>query len=358
MTPCICAEGALVVFTTVKKAAVMAAVILLLAAVSCAGSSPDPSSAPVNTEPLTDTAIVFGDLNWNSVIVQNHIAQFIVEEGYGYSTENIFGGTLPILQGLRRGDVHIAMEVWLPNQPESWDEGLAEGAVFSAGQSLGHDWQSAFVIPAYLQEQYPELNSVEDLKDPQYRKLFAETGTGGRARLVSCVIGWACDAANSAQIEGYGLSEHVNILNPGSGAALNDDLYGAYERQEPWLGYQWGTNEPALRLDLVRLQEPFFSERCWATTQACAYADSTIIIGVNSVLRELAPDVVAMLEKWDFDINAVYKPLVRWQQENPDASGEETALWWLSNHPDVWSQWVTEEAESSIRAALEMGPAP
>ena len=265
----------------------MAAAILLLAAiaVACADSGPAPSSAPANTEPLTDTTIVFGDLNWNSVIVQNRIAQFIVEEGYGYSTENIFGGTLPILQGLRRGDVHIAMEVWLPNQPESWDEGLAEGAVFSAGESLGHDWQSAFVIPAYLQEQYPELNSVEDLKDPQYRELFAETGTGGKARLVSCVIGWACDATNSAQIEGYGLPEHVKILNPGSGPALNADLYGAYEKQEPWLGYQWGTNEPALRLELVRLQEPPFSKECWATTRACAYPDSTIVIGVNSVLR-------------------------------------------------------------------------
>ena len=336
----------------------MATAILVLAAVSCAVSGSAPSSAPENPAPLTDTILVFGDLNWNSAIIQNRIAQYIVEKGYGYSTENILGGTLPILQGLRRGDVHIAMEVWIPNQPAAWDEALAEGAVFTPGQSLGHDWQSAFVIPAYLQQQYPELDSVEDLKDPQYRELFARTGTGGKARLVSCVIGWACDAANEAQVKGYGLSEHVKILNPGSGAALNADLYGAYEKQEPWLGYQWGTNEPALRLELVRLQEPPFSEECWATTQACAYADSTIIIGVNSVLRELAPDVVAMLERWDFNLNAVYKPLVRWQNEHPDASDGETAVWWLSNHPDAWSQWVTDEAESSIRAELGMGPTP
>ena len=40
------------------------------------------------------------------------------------------------------------------------------------------------------------------------------------------------------------------------GAALNADLYGAYEKGEPWLGYQWGTNDPALLLDLVQLEEP------------------------------------------------------------------------------------------------------
>ena len=267
-------------------------------------------------------------------------------------------GTLPILQGLRRGDIHIAMEVWIPNQPEVWDQAVVEGAVFTAGRSLGHDWQSAFVIPAYLQEQYPELDSVEDLSEPHFREVFATTDTAGRARLISGVIGWACDATNAAQIEGYGLSEHVRVVNPGSGAALNADLYGAYAKQEPWLGCQWGTNEPALQLDLVRLQEPPFSEECWVTTKACAYPDSTIIIGVNSAPRELAPDVVAMLEKWDFDRNSVYKPRARWQDQHPDANDEETALWWLSSHPDVWSQWVTDEAESRVRAKLGMGPAP
>ena len=108
--------------------------------------------------------------------------------------------------------------------------------------SLGHDWQSAFVISAYLQEQYPELDSVEDLKDERFKALFATPATGGKARQVSCVIGWACEEVNAAQIEGYGLEDHVHIINPGDGAALNADLYGAYEKGETWLGYQWGSN--------------------------------------------------------------------------------------------------------------------
>ena len=48
-------------------------------------------------------------------------------------------------------------------------------------------------------------------------------------------------------------SDYIDILiDAGSTARLlNADLYGAYERMEPWLGYQWGTNAPALVLDLV-----------------------------------------------------------------------------------------------------------
>ena len=200
--------------------------------------------------------IVFSDLNWTSAQVQDRIAQYIVEKGYGYPTDVVFGSTLPLFQGLRRGDSHVTMEIWLPNQDEVWMEAQAAGEVVSVGESLGKDWQSAFVIPAYLQEQYPDLDSVEDLKDDKFKELFATAETGGKARLVSCVIGWACEEVNAKQIEGYGLTDHVHVINPGDGAAANADLYGAYEKAEPWLGYQWGTNDPALVLDLVRLEEP------------------------------------------------------------------------------------------------------
>ena len=56
--------------------------------------------------------IVFSDLNWTSAQVQNRIAQYIVEEGYGFPTDLIFGGTLPLFQGLRGLSLHF-----LPQHP-------------------------------------------------------------------------------------------------------------------------------------------------------------------------------------------------------------------------------------------------
>ena len=299
-------------------------------------------------------AIVFGDLNWYSALLQNRIAQYIVEKGYGYPTGVKFGNTLPLFQGLKNGDTDVSMEIWLPNQEEAWNQALEEGAVFSVGTSLGKDWQSAFVIPAYLQEEYPELDSIEDLKDPQYKELFASPETGGKARLVSCAIGWACEVVNAMQIAGYGLDEHIHIINPGDGATANADLYGAYDQREPWLGYQWGTNDPPLKRDLVRLEEPAYSDECWFTTKACAYKDATILIAVNPDLLGRAPAVVAMLRKWDFNIS-IYKAVIRWQDANPDADTESAALWWLNSNPDVWGGWVTAAAKANIQAALAAG---
>ena len=301
--------------------------------------------------------IIFSDLNWTSAQIQNRIAQYIVEKGYGYSTDVVFGSTLPLFQGLRKGDTHVTLEIWLPNQDEAWYEALGNEEVVEIGASLGKDWQSAFVIPKYLQEEYPDLDSVEDLKDDKFKELFASAETGGKVRLVSCVIGWACEEVNAAQVIGYELEDHVHIVNPGDGAALNADLYGAYEKGEPWVGYQWGTNDPALILDLVRLEEPAYSDECWSANKACAYEDADILIAVHPDMVDGAPDVVEMLKAWDFNIE-VYKEVARWQNANSDATSNDAALWWLNSKSDVWSTWVTEDAAAKIEESLAANEIP
>ena len=308
--------------------------------------------------PVDPPVVVFGNPNWPSVQLQTEIAAYMVEHGYGYATEEVPDAPIFLLQGLRAGDIHLLMEVWLPNRIEQWEAALSAGDILDLGTSLGNDWQSAFVIPAYLQEQYPGLDHVEDLKQQQYKSLFSTAETGGKARLVSCVVGWPCEEVNRQKIEGYGLQGHVHIVNPGSGAALDEYLYDAYENGEPWLGYQWGTNDAALLLDLVRLEEPAYSDECWSTDRACAYEDNTVLIGAHSSLAQLAPDVVDFLEQWDFDVDVDLRYATRWLDANPEASINEAAVDWLANHVDTWSAWVTEDAAAAILATLPELPTP
>ena len=314
------------------------------------------SGFPTGATP--EPTITFGDLNWESAMLQTRIAQYMVEKGYGYPSVVRFGAPVPLFQALRAGNIDVLMEVWLPNQEEAWEAALAEGAVSSPGTSLGTDWDSAFVIPRYLQEQYPELDSIEDLKEDQYRSLFATDETDGKARLMSCVIGWVCEEVNAKQIEAYGLSDHVHIVTPGDQQELNIDLIEAYENREPWLGYQWGTSDTALLLDLVRLEEPAHSDECWETTMACAYEDSTVLVAVNAELLDSAPDFVDVLTEWDFNVDGVYKPVFRWQANNPDANTEDAAMWWLRENGEIWSEWVTEDAGAAIGDALDRGEFP
>lgn len=203
--------------------------------------------------------IIFSDLNWTSAQVQNRVGQYIVENGYGYPTDTIFGGTLPNFEGLKKGDIHVAYEIWLPNQSIGWEKAIEIGDVVSVGTSLVGDWQSTFVIPQYLADEYPDLKTPQDLMKPEYQDLFSTADSRGKARHVACVIGWSCEQVNSQQIETYGLTDSLHVINPGSQEAMFAELFTAYEKEEPWLGYMWGTGDPALNstsYDLKRKPTP------------------------------------------------------------------------------------------------------
>ncbi len=297
--------------------------------------------------------IVFADLGWDSAILQNRIAQYIVEKGYGFETATIAGGTLDLFHSLLQGEADIMMELWLPNYSEAWDLAIAGGGVVSLGESLSKLSQSAYMIPAYMQAEHPELDSIEDLHDPAYRALFASDEGDGKARLMSCPALWACNYVNAIQALGYGLAEHVELATPESEADLHASLYQAYEAGAAWLGYLDSVMTPALELEMVQLTEPAYSDACWATDKACAYEETTLLIAALPDLMLRAPAVALMLREWEITSER-YTELALWRLEN-EASHAEAALWWLGARDDVWGAWVTEEAATAIGAALEAG---
>jgi len=179
--------------------------------------------------------IVFADLNWTSAQVQNAIARFIVEHGYGCTTEAIFGPPEPLWESLVGGNIHVLMESWLPNHKPWWDPAILEASVIPLGKSLDDNWQSAFVVPTYVVEQNPGLKTVQDLR--KYWDLFATGQVSNKAVIQGCLASWACAEINRAQIQAYGLSDVLKIKVPASNDELFASLSRAYERGEPWLGY-------------------------------------------------------------------------------------------------------------------------
>ena len=294
--------------------------------------------------------IVFSDLNWTSAQVQNRVAQYIVEHGYGYPTDVIFGATIPNFQGLQKGDIHVTLEIWLPNQSIGWEKAIELGEVVSVGTSLVGDWQSTFVVPKYIADANPDLKTPQDLMKPKFQELFASADSRGKARHVACVIGWSCEQVNTDQIETYGLGDSLHVINPGSQEAMFAEIYGAYEKEEPWLGYMWGTGDPALKLDLVRLEEPPYTKECWDGDRGCAFAESLVLVAVHKSLLPRAPDVIGMLQNWEFSID-LYKSIFQWMDANPGSEASQAAVWFLNNNK-VWESWVTPEAAAAVNAAL------
>ena len=310
--------------------------------------------------------IVFGGLDWDSALVQNGVARYIVEHGYGYPTSQIEGSTLPLFQGLRKGDVDITMEIWLPNQDAAWNEAVKAGEVIPVGKSLEDNWQSSFLIPGYLQDANPELDSIEDLKNDEFNSLFEQDG--GKAVLLGCIAGWGCRTMQDGspdtgvgQIVGMGLEDHVVLRDPGTSGALAAAIEGAFAKEDAILFYYWGPTALAHKLDMRDLEQPDPSE-CTdnSPVHGCAFPAAEIMIAMNIELVADAPELITFFKNWDWSAGNQLAA-EGWYGENKKAlknagrSSEEiysaTGIWYLKNN-DAWRDWVPVDVWANVKAAL------
>jgi glycine betaine/proline transport system substrate-binding protein len=310
-----------------------------------------------------DRNIVFGDLDWASAQFHNRVAQFILEEGYGCSTDIIPGSTLPIYNGMARGDVDIAMEIWVPNVQDWWDENTANGNVESVGLSYPDAVQGWFV-PRYLVEgddaPAAGLTSVAQLGE--FADVFSDPEDPDMGRFYNCIAGWGCEDANTRKLAAYGLDETFTNFRPGTGGALAAAIESSILREQPIVFYYWGPTWVLGKVgdQVVQLEEPAYDEDIWSAmmsaeppesaTEATAYPVIPVEIGVNSEFGAEAPTIVEFLGEYGMTGADVSAALL-FMQEN-DVEADEAAEEFLRTREDLWTAWVSDEVADAIRAAL------
>jgi glycine betaine/proline transport system substrate-binding protein len=309
--------------------------------------------------------IIFAGLDWDSVQVHNAIARHVLEEGYGCKTEYIPGSTVPMQQGVVRGDIDVAMEVWTDNLPEFMPAALESGQVVDLGINFA-DASQGWFVPRYMIEGdpdrgiepvAPELRSVHDL--PQYAHLFRDPEQPEQGRFYNCIIGWVCEEINNAKLEAYGLTDEFTNFRPGTGVALATSMEAAYIRGEPWFGYYWGPTWVLGKLDMYQLEEPEFSEECWEQLndgstppgEGCAYPVSTVIVMANGeFVDEIDPAIVEFLRAYETSNELVSAELAYMQETG--GTPEDAGRHFLETQRDIWTEWVPADVQERVEASL------
>jgi glycine betaine/proline transport system substrate-binding protein len=310
-----------------------------------------------------DRPVVFAGLDWDSNAVHTAIAQFIFEEGYGCETDVLPGSTIPLFNGMVRGDIDVTMETWRHLFADAWQAAVDSGEVTEVGINFP-DSTEAWFIPKYLVEgadaPAPDLKSVSDLA--KYKDLFSDPEEPGKGRFYNCVIGWGCEVVNTKKYYAYGLDEDFTNFRPGSGGAFSAAIEGAILKKQPIFFYYWGPTWLLGKVgdQLVQLEEPPYDPEVWARLQAaedpetveeaCAYPVTEIPIAVNKDFQESAPKLVEFLGNYHTTA-ALVSELLAWMQDN-DGTPESAAKEFLSSREEVWTSWVPEDVAARVRDAL------
>lgn len=330
-----------------RKLALVLSLSFVLLLTACGGGASKDSIDVIN----------FADAGWDSIRVHNSIAQFIVEEGYGYKTEETNGTSSATFQALEKGDVNVYMEVWTDNLKDIYEAALEKETILSLSTNFDDNSQGLYV-PTYVIEGdkergieavAPDLKTVEDLA--KYPEIFQDPEDKSMGRIIGGPSSWIVSEHLETKVETYGLDESYNYLAPGSDSAIVASLVGAYTKGEPWVGYYWSPTWVTAKYDLTLLEDNPYDEAVWEENKGTEFAPSDVVIAVNKDLATQAEDVVEFLTNYRTS-NELTENMLDYMEEN-EADATETAKWWMTENEDVWSTWVSDEVAEKVKTALK-----
>jgi len=350
----------------------LAATLVAGLVVGCTPASPpdaDPGTSTDEEEGSDDVilspapdnkseTIVFADVSWAASTFMSNLAAYIVDIGYGYTTEVTTAANVVALKSIETGDIDVHMDVEIRSIGEVYQEVVDTGKAEALGVSYTPVWQG-WLVPRYMIEGdaergiEPSMPDFEDVFDlAEYWELFQDPEDESKGRFFNCVPGWQCEKMNKLKIQAYGLDEYFNVVSPGSDAALSASMVAAFDKGEPWFGYYWSPSWVLGITDMYRIPEPEFDEDLWNEEAgfACAYSvDDGNIVGATS-LRDRAPEVREFLLAFNIPVEVMNELLLYLHESGKDAN--EVVPWFLTRYEDVWRDWLPTDVAERVKASV------
>ena len=310
---------------------------------------------PVSASAACDAPIKFGALTWESGQFISGVLKYIAEDGYDCTIEEVPGAGPALETALSQNDIQVIGEQWVGRSP-IMEQAIAQNKVAVIGDTLKGGATQGWYVPKYVLDENPGLRSYQDL--PKYAELFKDPEDPRKSRFMNCPSGWTCEIFNSRLLKNTGLDSIFNNAHPGTGAALDAEIASAFEQHKPLLFYYWQPTGLMAKYDFAPLAFPAHDDACWQDllladgTADCVsgFPVSPLGIAVSTPFIESNPELAAVFEKVQFTSDELNGAILEMSESK--RSGDEQALTFLRENPNVWQGWLSEEAATRLAAKL------
>ena len=312
---------------------------------------------PVSASAACDAPIKFGALTWESGQFISGVLKYIAEDGYDCTIEEVPGAGPALETALSQNDIQVIGEQWVGRSP-IMEQAIAQNKVAVIGDTLKGGATQGWYVPKYVLDENPGLRSYQDL--PKYAELFKDPEDPRKSRFMNCPSGWTCEIFNSRLLKNTGLDSIFNNAHPGTGAALDAEIASAFEQHKPLLFYYWQPTGLMAKYDFAPLAFPAHDDACWQDllladgTANCVsgFPVSPLGIAVSTPFIESNPELAAVFEKVQFTSDELNGAILEMSESK--RSGDEQALTFLRENPNVWQGWLSEEAATRLAAKLDI----
>ena len=313
---------------------------------------------PISASAACASPIKFGALTWESGQFISGVLKYIAEDGYGCTIEEVPGAGPALETALSQNDIQIIGEQWVGRSP-IMEQAIEQNKVAVIGDTLKGGATQGWYVPSYVLEENPGLRSYQDL--PKYADLFKDPEDPSKSRFMNCPSGWTCEIFNTRLLKNTGLDSVFNNAQPGTGAALDAEIASAFEQHKPLLFYYWQPTGLMAKYDFAPLAFPAHDDACWQDllradgTADCVsgFPVSPLGIAVSTPFIDTNPELVEVFKKVQFTSDELNGAILEMSENK--RSGEEQALVFLRENPNIWQKWVSEEAATNLTTKLGIG---
>ncbi|MEZ7501251.1 glycine betaine ABC transporter substrate-binding protein [Psychrobacter sp. Arc29] len=310
---------------------------------------------PVSASAACESPIKFGALTWESGQFTSGVLKYIAEDGYGCTVEEVPGAGPALETALSQNDIQIIGEQWIGRSP-IMEDAIAQNKVAVIGDTLKGGATQGWYVPKYVLEENPGLRSYQDL--PKYADLFKDPEDPSRSRFMNCPSGWTCEIFNTRLLKNTGLDSIFNNAHPGTGAALDAEIASAFEQHKPLLFYYWQPTGLMAKYDFAPLDFPDHKDACWQDllladgTSDCVsgFPVSPLGIAVSTPFIESNPELAEVFKKVQFTPDELNGAILEMSESK--RSGDEQALAFLRDNPNIWKGWLSEDAATNLATKL------
>ncbi len=295
--------------------------------------------------------VTITEMDWGSAIIVTQVAKFLLEQGYGCSVTTVPSASVPALASVSEtGKPDIITELWTNGAP-AYVPLLEAGKINELTRVLSDGGLEGLFIPVYLAEAHPELTTIEGV--------LANPDLVGN-RMHNCPVGWNCQtvATNVAKGGGFAAAGIEDFVH-GSGETLTASIGAAFAAKEPWFGYYWTPSLVMGKFPMVQVdlgphdpsKQACNSDKDCATPTMQSWPSSVVTTVVTSEFESSHPAETDLMRNLSFT-NEMMNSLLAWQDAE-GASGDETAVYFLSTQQELWGSWINDAARGKLAALLQ-----
>ncbi|MFE0018042.1 glycine betaine ABC transporter substrate-binding protein [Mesorhizobium sp. NPDC059054] len=293
--------------------------------------------------------VTMPDPNYATATAVMNVIKAAAEQELGLSISTVTTTAVPVIweaMDRNKGEVDIWPDTWLPNQQGLVDKYVKDKKSVKLAEN-GYEARQGYCVTQVTYDKHG-IKNVSDLANPDNAKIFDRDGDG-KGNIWIGAPGWQSTNIEKVRARDYGFADFFN-LEATDEAISNATLDSAANQDKPWIGYCYGPHQNFARYKLQFLEEPQNDPAKFVVVQAnedpqwfekskiaSAYAKTTVHVAYASSLTDRQPDLVAALERMQFNPDDVSKWAYSIIVDKKPA--DEVAKDWIKANPETVSKW-------------------